>query len=238
MYGTHLAAEIGSTAILDFLLIQSADLFAVTVSGNTALHIAARRNQVECAKLILRHANTSWEIIRLLWLNISFPGNSLLDLLPKDVIGEISLKLSQMCDVGNSLLTLRNSQRQTPLEYAIKTRSEKVITHLISPFTAHLKSNMGSLLHQAADGGSPSACAALLNHGYSVDCLNSRGETPLYRACCTYPESPATVKVLLEHNADISIPDMLGKTALNMAESRKYWECAKLIKQYQGNQVK
>jgi hypothetical protein len=55
---------------------------------------------------------------------------------------------------------------------------------------------LGSPLHYAAAKGSPEACELLLRmKSDNVNCTNMRGETPLFRACCAYPESAETVKV-------------------------------------------
>eukprot|EP01127_Copromyxa_protea_P009029 TRINITY_DN2096_c0_g1_i3.p1 TRINITY_DN2096_c0_g1~~TRINITY_DN2096_c0_g1_i3.p1 ORF type:complete len:145 (-),score=26.62 TRINITY_DN2096_c0_g1_i3:3-437(-) len=133
------------------------------------------------------------------------------------------------------VLDAQNDESQTPLEYAIQSRAEEAALALISPFTSHrIRGVMGSVLHLAADRGLATVCDALIKNGCLVNERNSREETPLFRACCAYPESPEAVRVFLDHNADTWAQDKFGKTALEMAESRKYWESAELIKAYRS----
>lgn len=176
-----------------------------------------------------------WNRVRLLWIAHNYPPeHSPLNILPKDIIGEISLALSRNCISFNKLLSIKNNQGYTALELAMKSRASTVLSHLVSPFTVNnIQNAMGSPLHFAADSGSTAACRLLLSSGCEINKRNHRGETGLYRACCTYPENEECVQVFLDFGADPFIQDNHGKTALNMAESRKYFSCAKRIKLYE-----
>lgn len=256
MYGSHLAAESGHAEVLELLMQNKLSLFHTTIRGNTALHIAARSNQGECAKILLRYGNSfhsfysyssgnaMWIRVRLLWIaNHHPPEDSLLNMLPKDIIGEISLALSRDCVSFNKLLEITNSEvghsraflifkGATALELAMRNRAHKVIPHLVSPFTVNsIRSVMGSPLHFAADCGATAACKLLLELGCEMNKLNHRGETGLYRACCSYPENEECVKVFLDFGADPWLADLEGKTALDMARSRKYWNCVDLLEE-------
>lgn len=234
MYGTHLAAEGGHVDVLDYLLLHKADPLLTTCRGNTALHIAARSNQGECAKLLLRYSNAMWSHARLLWINYQYPDpDSYFSMLPKDMIGEITILLAQDCLTFNKILSLTNHEGVTALEYAMKTRSKNVYPFLMSPLTVRsIRGVMGSPLHYAADCGAGEACEMLLKLGCDGNQRNHRGETPLYRACCTYPENSDCVKVFLKYGVNATIVDNGGQSALDMAKARKYFSCVKLIEQY------
>jgi ankyrin repeat protein len=81
--------------------------------------------------------------------------------------------------------------------------------------------------------GCTCVCRALLELGICpVDGVNHRGETALYRACCTFPENSECVKVLLEFGADPLFRDRVGKTPLKMAKKRNYWDCVRVIEEH------
>ena len=90
---------------------------------------------------------------------------------------------------------------------------------------------LGSPLQYAAAKGEADACKLLLRRGNDMDVnlLNDKRETPLYRACCGYPESVETVQVLLDNGADPFVRSKVDKTARDEAEARKYFECVRII---------
>lgn len=234
MYGTHLAAEAGHHEVLDFLLLHGADWNLTTCRENTPLHIAARANKPECVKILLRHANMMWLKIRLLYSVAHWPPahGCLLTMLNRDVITLISIMLVQDCISFNELVLKKNSDGYTALEYAMRNQSHACIPLLVSPITVRqLRGVMGSPLHFAAERGSREACELLLKMDAEINQRNARGETPLFRACCAYPEAESAVALFLEWGADFSIKANSGRTAEDEAAARKYYKSVALIKE-------
>lgn len=236
MYGTHLAAEAGHAHVLSFLVHDlKADLMARTVRHNTPLHIAARANQPECVSVLLRAGNCGWERARLLWIAYCKDRHSnpacALNVLPRDMIRLLSVYLMRDSLEFNRLILATNSDGLVPLEYAFKNGARKVFALLVSPATvAQLRGVMGSPLHYAAAKGATEAVVLLLRmKGENVDERNHRKETPLYRACCAFPEAADTVEVLLKHGADPTIAASDGKTPYQEAIARRYAASAQLI---------
>jgi len=241
MYGTHLAAEGGHLDVLVTLYNEGCDFFATSIQGNTALHIAARSGQQKSVQIILQLANKEWTKVRLLFIASSHPSkDSILSRLPKDVIYCLSVVLSRFCVSLNKLLAMQNRPGLTALDIAMKNRLKQTIPHFLSRVTAQsaVSSRMGSTLHSAAENGCPEVCQALIDLGGDINKLNERGETPLYRACCSYPEAATTVKLLLSHKADPSIVAKCGNTAFDEATNRKYHTSAQYIKDFQTKATK
>ncbi len=84
-------------------------------------------------------------------------------------------------------------------------------------------SALGSALHVAAANGlGEQALRMLVLEAGEINQVNHRDETPLYRACCAYPEADETVRVLLELGADWTITADNGKSPLEEAQARLY----------------
>jgi len=234
MYGTHLAAESGNADILELLLHSGADIFKKTCRGNTPLHIAARSNQLECTKVLLRFANDMWTKVRLLWIACYKPTeDSLMSKLPQDVLRLIAKILMRDSVSFNKLILNVNNENLTAFEYALKNNARKIIPLLVTPATVmQISGYLGSPLHYSAHAGSVEATVLLVKLGCNVNARNSRGETPLFRACCSYPEATETVKTLLELGADASVVASNGKTAEDEARARRYGMSVTLLEDH------
>lgn len=92
---------------------------------------------------------------------------------------------------------------------------------------------LGSALHvAAANGVGEQAVRMLAREAGHVNDLNERNETPLFRACCAYPEAEETVCVLLELGADWTIKATSGKTAYDEADARHYRKSCEAIMRF------
>lgn len=237
MYATHRAAEYGRHEFLALLYENGARLNLLTNRNNSALHIAARANQVECARVILRAGDTGWSKTRLLWLAFQQskqPDHEcLFAYLPYELIATLAVILSHLCLAFNELVQYRNIDNLTALELAMKNNARKLFPLLCTSVTVQgLNGPMGSPLHYAAAYGCHEAVKMLLSMGADVNEMNQRKETPLFRACCCYPESSKTVRTILEFYPDANIQDQTDITPLVMAQRKEYNKSAKLIERY------
>lgn len=238
MYATHLAAEKGHAEYLEALFFVGAQVNMLTCRGNTSLHIAARANKADCARAILRKGNSAWTVTRLLWIAFYHPtedeaNDCFITYLPFDIIGVISLILSQLCLAFGDLVQAKNHEGLTALELAMKNNARSLFPILCTSVTVQsLNSPMGTSLHYAAACGCHEAVTLLLQMGADVNARNRRNETPLFRACCCYPESPETVRAILNYSPDTRLTDNTNTTPLMIADRKDYTESVKLIKQY------
>jgi ankyrin repeat protein len=100
---------------------------------------------------------------------------------------------------------------------------DKVKEFLDKGFPVNLELNLSGwrLLHVAAQAGSEAIIRALLAKGADVDQTDSQEHlTPLMVA--TTNNQKASVIALLEAGADANIPDVLGRTPLQVAQRLKY----------------
>lgn len=207
-----------------------------TVRGNTALHIAARSGSAEAVRALLYGINAEmWQRARLLWIAYLKPNDGQLLHLSKDMTRLLASYLMRDCLSTNKLVRVKNHDGYTALELAMKDRCNgDVVKLLLNHSAAEIiqESPLGSALHAAAAYGLGERCRMLVRTAGDVNALNRRGETPLYRACCAYPETSETVKTLLALNADPTIAAHDGHTPLDEAVARHYKDSADLIKKF------
>ncbi len=132
------------------------------------------------------------------------------------------------------MILAKNQDDLIPFEYALKQGARSCVPLLVTPATvAQMRGALGSPLHYAAARGSAEACQLLLRmRDARVNERNSRRETPLFRACCAYPESSETVAVLLKHGADPSLRDAGGRLPVDESDARKYHASSKLLRDH------
>ncbi len=241
MYATHLAAEHDRAEFLSYLVnYLGASLMMPTARGNTPLHIAARSNSVACVQVLLRAGNKNWAQCRLLWIALRKDrfNNPVcaLNVLPKDMIRLLTVYIMRDGFDFNKMILATNDDHLIPLEYALKCGARQCVPLLITPATiTQVGSVLGSPLHYAAAKGSPEACALLAKmRCCGINDRNDRGETPLYRACCSYPESAETVETLLKLGADPSLGAKNGKLPVDESDARKYHASSKAIREHLG----
>jgi len=101
------------------------------------------------------------------------------------------------------------------------TESVSETLELLIAAGANIDTNLpdhGTPLHQAVfgDWGSPTATSVLIKHGAQVNAVDSKGKTPLMDACVN--GEVECVRLLLAANADRSIRDAAGRTAMDYAK--------------------
>ena len=146
------------------------------------------------------------------------------------MIRYLSKVLMQHDETFQRLLRSRNDGKMTPFEYALKSNARTVQSLLITPATVAAMTDSYPL-HYAATKGSCEAVELLLEKGMGLDVnvINGRGETPLYRACCAYPEAHHVVALLLSRGANLNISAINGKSPRAEAAARQYHRTVKVI---------
>lgn len=95
----------------------------------------------------------------------------------------------------------------------------------------------GTALIAAAHLGHHDVVRRLIGGGAPLDHVNNLGWTALMEAVLLGdggPDHIATVRVLVQAGADITIPDREGVTALQHAEARGYGDIAEIIRTYRN----
>lgn len=112
------------------------------------------------------------------------------------------------------------SSTETTLTHYVKDSDvTNVLQHLKSSQAVKLNEldNEGlSLLHWAADRGSPDVLSALLSHGADVNVKDAEGQTPLhYAVSCGHLHC---IKILLDNGADVNLKDNDGSDVISLAQ--------------------
>jgi hypothetical protein len=93
------------------------------------------------------------------------------------------------------------------------------------------KNSRTTLLIAAAWWGRIGAVEYLLNRKADINARNAYGHTPLY-GCISRSGTMEIVAMLLDHNADFTIPDSDGKTPLKLATEKGRQDIVDLLRQH------
>jgi len=114
---------------------------------------------------------------------------------------------------GANIFSL-NSLGDSPLSLALKT--DNMREWIINPTTITLKDGLGNnMLHYAAEWGLNNAISLIIRSGIPVDTQNATGQTPIFMA--TKCDSPSTLKIFIDNNANLNIRDNQGNSVLHEA---------------------
>lgn len=233
MTGMHLAAEHNHASTLRWLLLEcKGDHTLPTVRGNTPLHIAARQGSVDCVRVLVRHSNTEmWARVRLLWIALRVPNDGCTLRLTPDVTRLLTSYLMRDSLATNKYVLTHNSEGKSALSLAMSNSQRDVVPLLLHSTTLNSlnDSPLGTPLHVAAAVGMASVCRLLVRTGAFINALNQRHETPIYRACCAYPEAEETVAALLQLGADWDVRANSGASPRDEAAARGYVKTVALL---------
>eukprot|EP01137_Pigoraptor_chileana_P037271 Opistho-2@34109 len=193
----HAASKRNHVEMANFLLEHGGSLDAKNRRSRTPLHVAREAGHLKVSRVLIEHgANTS---IR------DRDGNLAFDMMRNP------MHRQQIMDIEQRYRALLAAMHDGNVA-CILTRAQqhKAGTDL---FNIRLVTESGdTLVHVAARAGHHELASILLSRGCKVNARNKLGRTPLHDAA-----TMAVVEVLIDYNANLSIQDSEGNTALHYA---------------------
>ena len=216
----RVASTIGAHEIVALLLEHRASQTQKDVRGNTSLHVAARNGHEQTVAVLLRYTD-----------------------------------MSGLTDS----LNCKDDHQRTALHRASRNGHTKVVRQLL----VHNADPNCDVIQSACTSGKEALIKMLLEFGASANTADEKGYTPLRIACerghetavrllldhsaqidngpedcvlhnASYKGQLGTVKILLEHQADVESVDLDGKTALHHVLRAKKPICE--TEEYEVNQ--
>eukprot|EP00730_Choanoeca_flexa_P005848 TRINITY_DN12033_c0_g1_i10.p2 TRINITY_DN12033_c0_g1~~TRINITY_DN12033_c0_g1_i10.p2 ORF type:complete len:493 (+),score=90.42 TRINITY_DN12033_c0_g1_i10:1-1479(+) len=135
----------------------------------------------------------------------------------------LALLIAQGADVN----LISPGSRTTPLFEAADGPVQLAEMLIMAGADANVPTGRGAMpLHRASHRGLMDMMQCLLEAGARVNAVNKEGETALYLAAC---RSTACVRLLLDHAADVNIPNHLGNTPIFNAVKKVDLDMARLL---------
>ena len=243
----HIAVKEGFLDICQMLLENKADVCAHDDEGNTPLHLALSNDHIEISRILLAYnaeVNSPNEDGSTPILVASSNGNIDLfqlllahnaDVFIHDNIGNTPLHFAASgghLEVARILLELKadvdslNSEGLTPLQRALDGRRKEYldIVCLLLNHGADAKVqdiSRNTLLHLAAKTGDLELARISLERIADViNSQNDNGSTAFLLAL--ERQNSYVAQLLLDHKADVHVPDKSGDTALHIAARKRH----------------
>jgi len=230
----YIAVQESRVGLIPPLLSYGSEIFAAENSGITPFDVAARANDSTFNLLItpetvnqrdsagntmlhaaVRNRANPQQISRILDQRAPVDARNR----DGDTSLHMAVRMNQrenaefLISRGASLFSL-NGAGMSPLHIALS--STPMRDWIINPNTIIARDGLGnSILHYAAEWNLNNAIPAIIRSGLSVEEPNATGQTPLFMAIRT--DSPSTIRVLAENNANLNARDSQGNSALHMA---------------------
>lgn len=220
MMALHLAAKHGQSSTVDILLKAGAELDAITSDGYSPIHLAARGGFLSALrKLIQKQKGPALETSS---KDSTAPTYSPLQLAAQYGHGEIVHELLQ-----HEQYSL-DKDCAISLLLAAKEGFVKIVEMLLrSSITIHVHDKDGNTaLHLAANGEYTDIVERLVSYNseksemFDTGARNTFGWTPLHFAAKS--GRPVTLRILLDHGAEMSDRDNSDQTAFHIAASHGY----------------
>lgn len=199
---TDLAKEIMDT---EDLLEFNGKFAKISDSHSDPLFVAAKYNPQMIKKILDRYRQENYN-------NLAFYCSQALLLACKYQPSEVKELLDSGADIN-----FFNYKRETPLMKAAERNSEILQLLIDSGANLDQRSIKGfTALRYAINGGDLKAVEILLKSGVQVDLSDNAGNTPLFEACDTFPES---VKLLISAGANVNAANIGGQTPIMIASA-------------------
>jgi ankyrin repeat protein len=190
----HLACMNGNTNIAELLIQYGANTSTKDIHGNTPLMIASLRDNDELVQTLLDTRTYT------LSSKSRKPSPSQ------------SQSLNRAMDLVYSTIDIENDSGYTPLNAACQNKNRVLIELFVSVGAdiSHAIDTGDKPIHQLTQENRPDLIDFLIGEGADVNDINTKtGETPLH--CLTkYTDHESTLRLLLYHGADPTIPDKSG----------------------------
>ncbi len=194
-----ISAEKGFKVLLDVLLKNSADIYAVDSQGNNAMAYAAKNNNFDVLEMLrqagfdqLIHAAEIKDAVLFAILLDKFDGNFAETRSPRQAL----LHPAIHSDDHQLLASLLSSKHKDQLNFEINNAEGR-----------------SALTEVVARGTNPAMIDLLVKAGANVDAADSQKFTPLRLAM--KPERIEMLKALLHSGASLMIADEKGRSALS-----------------------
>lgn len=203
----HLAAAMEDGILLAYLIQQGADIHVKGPDGFTALTMAARKGNVKCIELLLRHGAD---------INIVDHCNKLQPI-HYAANCDNGLHCVKMLEEAGADLTSRNDDGYMPIHFAAECRCRDTLQYLLEkggdPNSENIKKKRP--LHYAGRLGQAENIRLLLENGAKIDAVNTKGRQALheYCACSSTVFCKETMHLLIKDN--INAKDHNGMTPLH-----------------------
>jgi ankyrin repeat protein len=195
----HHAVTYSNVEAISWLIKNGADVNAKTNYDQTPLHHAARYGKVEAIKLLLEHD-----------ADIDAKDNDGNTPLHNAAMNAKFYAVELLLEYG-ARISARDNDGNTPLHHAAGAWRDNIET--IKILIGHgadinAKDNDGNTpLHNAAKNGKFNAIKLLLKYGADINAVNKNGITPIQDALDMSWIDLDTIKLFLDHGAEISIKD-------------------------------
>ncbi|KAK2713988.1 hypothetical protein QYM36_009768 [Artemia franciscana] len=247
----HFAILCDKTYVAIYLLENGADHSLKDCFGNTALHYASEKGNLDICQLLVSHGAevnclTSENstplhlatfcdktcVTKYLLKNGADPNlkNCYYKTALHCAAEEANLDICQLLvSHGAEVNFLASATQLTPLHFAILCDKTYVAIYLLENGVDHsLKDCFGNTaLHYASEKGNLDICQLLVSHGAEVNCLTSENLTPLHLT--TFCDKTCVTKYLLKKGTDPNLKNCYYKTALHCAAEKANLDICQIL---------
>ena len=245
-----IAVDKGNSELVEMLLRHGASIDTTDSDGNTVLHHAVEKHQINATSSQYSDQHVAANIVKLV-PDILLENRADVNIVNSS--GETALYRAAsrgLLDIVSKMLQLNGGNPNTgslvarPLVAACALQNVELVDMLLKhgadpnlqSTTCHLGSKHKLPLFIAVDKGNSEQVTLLLRHGANIDTTDTDGNTALHyaieylqpRTSSPYSDEVVAVngvksvlEVLLENNADVNTVNVSGETPLYRAASRR-----------------
>jgi len=233
------AAKNGFSKVLRFYFNEKINIENLDVrhrfNGNTALHIAAENNHLECAKLLIEQKANVNEVnfleatplhvamknMRIDIVELLVKSESDVNLTDKEKKTAAHILIEEMLNIeDNDIPDLQ--QRLNDL--CLNSENFKNSLRVVVSQTDFVDEDGKSPLHKAAKEGKVNVLKFLTDYGVDVNAMDKEGRTRIFEAL-----NGEIVKLLIEKNAKVDVQNIKKSTPLHEAIKQLSFEIVEIL---------